>query len=188
MDKKVKQISKKIDECESKYTSSFEETVNHYPVLSDDEEEEILGLYKKTGDDTYRDIICKCNLRYVFDSCKDESGYREDLISEGTIFLLQFIEKFNKNKALKNFKNILQEGLNKLYKKKTKEAYKATKKVHDEFTQIAVESVRGIREIKTLGLKNKLSNLLSTKIKELIKASNRKNLIYNSFDIAVTVK
>ena len=125
MDKETKKISDEIDKCESKYTNSFEEIVNHYPKLTEDEEERILGLYKTTGSETYRDIICKCNLRYVFDSCKDESGLREDLISEGTIYLLQFIDKFKKNKALKNFKNVLLEGLNKLYKKKTNDNEKA---------------------------------------------------------------
>ncbi len=69
------------------------------------------------------------------------------------------------------------------FRRRMKETSKETKKSYDEFTQVTVESVRGIREIKTLGLKNRLSNVLETKIKDLVKASNNRNFVHVAFDV-----
>ncbi len=71
----------------------------------------------------------------------------------------------------------------KYFRRRMKETSKETKKVYDDFTQITVESVRGIREIKTLGLKNKLATMLERKIKELVKASNNRNFVHVAFDV-----
>ena len=71
----------------------------------------------------------------------------------------------------------------KYFRRRMKETSKETRKAYDDFTQITVESVRGIREIKTLGLKNKLANMLEKKIKDLIRSSNNKNFVSVAFDV-----
>ena len=67
------------------------------------------------------------------------------------------------------------------FKKKLKESDEQTRKDFDKFTQVTVESVRGIREIKTLGLKNRLNTIIKSNINDLIKSSTRNNFVYIAF-------
>lgn len=71
----------------------------------------------------------------------------------------------------------------KYFRKKTKEASKVVNKEYDKYTQVTVESVRGIREIKTLGLKNKLYNMLNESSEKVVDATLKQNTINAAFDV-----
>ena len=60
----------------------------------------------------------------------------------------------------------------KKYTPKMKELHKETKKESDKFTTLTTESIRGIREIKTLGIKNNLLKDMKEIINLILKRSN----------------
>lgn len=120
----VKEILKKIDDCESKinYESNkegyLEELVHSYPILSLNEERVLFNLYKTTKDKTYKDIIFKCYLRDVYDTCTVFNDVRADLISEGTILLYEFIDNYDYRIPYNSFRKVLQTRLKLLYEEK----------------------------------------------------------------------
>lgn len=65
--------------------------------------------------------------------------------------------------------------------------HKERKKVHDKYTSIVNESIRGIREIKTLGIKNNLIKDVIDKIKLIFNKSNEEIIIYKKFSIITRV-
>ena len=66
---------------------------------------------------------------------------------------------------------------------KIKKAHSERKKVHDKFSSLTSESVRGIREIKTLGVKN---NLL-TEMRDVIKVLLKKNDVEIDYNMKVQI-
>ena len=66
---------------------------------------------------------------------------------------------------------------------KMKDAHSARKKEQDRFTSLVTESVRGIREIKTLGIRN---NLL-TEMKEIIELLYKKSVDETNLDIKFNI-
>lgn len=71
----------------------------------------------------------------------------------------------------------------KKYNPKLKNIHKERKISQDKFTSLINESVRGIREIKTLGIKNNLINNAIELIKDIYKKSEEKLDIQKSFNI-----
>jgi ATP-binding cassette subfamily B protein len=71
----------------------------------------------------------------------------------------------------------------KVYTPKIKEAHKERKAKQDKFASITTESIRGIREIKTLGIKNNLISDVYTLIKDLFNTSKKEIDIQMRFDI-----
>ncbi len=112
-------LKEEISNCESKYSGQYEDLIRNYPVLTNGEEKLLFYLYHKTGDDSYKDVITKCYLRYVFDTCNNKTSYREDLISEGTILLLNSIEKYDYRTAKTSLRIQLINDLARLYTKLT---------------------------------------------------------------------
>ena len=70
----------------------------------------------------------------------------------------------------------------KKYNPKLKETHKERKHEQDKFTSLVTESIRGIREIKTLGIKNNLINNMSDIIKQIFKKSEKEIDIRKTFD------
>ena len=73
--------------------------------------------------------------------------------------------------------------LMKYYNPKMKESHTARKKEQDKFTSLVTESVRGIREIKTLGIKYNLLSEMSDIIKVLLDKSIKEMDLYCKFNI-----
>ena len=83
------------------------------------------------------------------------------------IFIVLFIFYF----ILKNYRKE-----NKIVKKKTKESF-------DKFTNITVESIRGVREIRTLGVIDNLTRNVRKIISNLLDSSLKNNYVQKKFDI-----
>ena len=73
------------------------------------------------------------------------------------------------------------------YTKKLKNIKEETKKTHDKFSSLTTESVRGIREIKTLGIINNLGNKMKNITDKLIKASIKEKEESTKYDIVSIV-
>lgn len=71
----------------------------------------------------------------------------------------------------------------KKYNPLLKDIHKERRKEQDKFTSLTTESIRGIREIKTLGIKNNLISDMTSIIKELYHKSSREIDIQKSFNI-----
>ena len=70
-----------------------------------------------------------------------------------------------------------------IYNPKLKKIHKERKKEQDKFTSLTTESIRGIREIKTLGVKNSLINNMMDIIKLIFKKSSEEIDIDMKFNI-----
>jgi ATP-binding cassette subfamily B protein len=77
--------------------------------------------------------------------------------------------------------------LMKYFNPKMKESHSARKKEQDKFTSLVTESVRGIREIKTLGIKYNLLNEMKDIIKVLLDKSIKEMDLYCKFNIFAKV-
>ena len=64
-----------------------------------------------------------------------------------------------------------------------KNVHKERKKYQDEFTSLTTESIRGIREIKTLGIKNNLINDMINIVKDIFQKSSEEIDIQRKFNI-----
>ena len=73
----------------------------------------------------------------------------------------------------------------KKYNPLLKEVHKEIKQEQDKFTSLTNESIRGIREIKTLGIKNNLLNNMIDIIKDIYYKSEREIDIQKSFNIRI---
>lgn len=73
----------------------------------------------------------------------------------------------------------------KKYNPLLKEVHKERKQEQDKFTSLTNESIRGIREIKTLGIKNNLLNNMIDIIKDIYYKSEREIDIQKSFNIRI---
>ena len=73
----------------------------------------------------------------------------------------------------------------KKYNPKLKEIHKARKVEQDKFTSLVTESIRGIREIKTLGIKSSLINDMKNIIKLIYKKSEIEIDIQKEFNIII---
>ena len=71
----------------------------------------------------------------------------------------------------------------KIYNPKLKQIHKERKKEQDKFTSLVTESVRGIREIKTLGIKNSLISDMILIIKGIFNKSTKEIDIQKEFNI-----
>ena len=71
----------------------------------------------------------------------------------------------------------------KIYNPKLKNIHKERKAEQDKFTSLTTESIRGIREIKTLGIKNNLINDMKDIIKLIYKKSEKEIDIQKEFNI-----
>lgn len=68
-----------------------------------------------------------------------------------------------------------------------KDIHKERKEEQDKFTSLVNESVRGIREIKTLGIKNNLISDMKNLIKNIYDKSSREIDVQRRFDIATRI-
>ena len=73
----------------------------------------------------------------------------------------------------------------KKYNPKLKEIHKERKAEQDKFTSLTTESIRGIREIKTLGIKKSLISDMTDIIKLIYKKSEREIDIQKEFNIII---
>ena len=75
----------------------------------------------------------------------------------------------------------------KYFNPKMKESHAARKKEQDKFTSLVTESVRGIREIKTLGIKHNLLTEMREIIEVLVKKSKDEMNLYCRFNIIAKI-
>ena len=73
----------------------------------------------------------------------------------------------------------------KKYNPKLKEIHKERKQEQDKFTSLVTESIRGIREIKTLGIKSSLIGDMKNIIKLIYKKSEKEIDIQKEFNIII---
>ena len=71
----------------------------------------------------------------------------------------------------------------KKYNPLLKDIHKERRKEQDKFTSLTTESIRGIREIKTLGIKNNLISDMTSIIKDIYNKSSKEIDIQKSFNI-----
>ena len=71
----------------------------------------------------------------------------------------------------------------KKYNPLLKDIHKERRKEQDKFTSLTTESIRGVREIKTLGIKNNLISDMISIIKDIYKKSSEEIDIQKSFNI-----
>ena len=71
----------------------------------------------------------------------------------------------------------------KKYNPLLKDIHKERRKEQDKFTSLTTESIRGIREIKTLGIKNNLISDMTSIIKDIYNKSSQEIDIQKSFNI-----
>lgn len=126
----IKKLLEQIEKCESeidyeKHRDKYLDILVHsYPTLSLSEEKELFELYNKTRDRTYKDIIFKCHLKDVHDTCTDTTGFRDDLISEGIVLLCVFIDHYDYTMTCNTFTEALKSKLSTLYNSKRIENHK----------------------------------------------------------------
>ncbi len=70
---------------------------------------------------------------------------------------------------------------------KLKKIHKERKVINDEATSITTESIRGIREIKTLGIKNSLFKNIEDIIKRMLNKSYEEIYLYEVYDIIASI-
>ena len=73
------------------------------------------------------------------------------------------------------------------YSPKLKEAQKDIKDNYDNFTTQVNESIRGIREIKTLGIKNNLISEMTSIVKDLFDKSKKEITLRRKYDITIRI-
>lgn len=71
----------------------------------------------------------------------------------------------------------------KKYNPMMRDAHKARKNGQDKFSSLTIESVRGIREVKTLGIKNNLISDMLKVIKDVFNKSEKEIDIWRSFNL-----
>lgn len=75
----------------------------------------------------------------------------------------------------------------KIYSPKLKDIHEKRKKEQDQFTSLVNESIRGIREIKTLGIKNNLLKNMQVIIRSIYDKSSKEIDIEKQFDIIIAI-
>ena len=69
------------------------------------------------------------------------------------------------------------------YNPKIKKTHEKTKKINDKYTQSVTETVRGIREIKTLGIKNNVFHNISVTIEKIFQVAKDEAKTNTKYDI-----
>ena len=90
-------INQSITVSESETFQKYLTEVNRYPVLSDLEEIKYSKMMV-AGDENAKDLMIKCNLRFVISVAKqytDKYSKIEDLVNEGNIGLIEAVNRFN---------------------------------------------------------------------------------------------
>ncbi len=82
---------------------------------------------------------------------------------------------------------ILYSFVVKYFNPKMKTVHKEVKTLSDEHTLTVTESIRGIREIKTLGIKKPLLKNLQSLIDKLLKKSHQEVTLYEKYDIISSI-
>jgi hypothetical protein len=123
----LEEIKTKIEKCERncKYSEdpieNYEKMIYRYPSLTDNNVSTLLRVYKKTGSRDAKDIIFKCHLKDVYETCKDETGAKLDLVSEGNIVLYNLIDSFLDETEYVYFKGYLKIKIKSLYSSLSKQ-------------------------------------------------------------------
>ena len=193
----IEELKKKIEECESRLDSEdgiyLDNLVHSYPKLNINDERILFGLYKNTKDKNYKDIIFKCHLRDVYETCDDKSDYRPDLISEGTLFLYKYIDCYDYDLSYPSFKENLTARLKLLYWKLTENNNKSldTKMSTHELKCLEERGkcLTDTNEVEEPDIKtNKEDLIIVTKKKNFMIKNNRtiaifKNIFGDDFEI-----
>lgn len=79
----------------------IDKIVSKYPLLSAEEELNLLHQYKSTGDKSVRNKLVYHNIRLVLKAAKKFSPKTNDLISEGVVGLISGIDKFDLSRGVK---------------------------------------------------------------------------------------
>lgn len=80
--------------------SYYIRAVNQYPLLAENDEQEIVKLWIQEGSRQAGDILVNCHLRLVVKIAAGYEGYElpaADLIAEGNVGLLHSLQNFNPN-------------------------------------------------------------------------------------------
>jgi len=117
----LEEIKERIEKCERncKYREdpieNYEKMIYRYPSLNAKNVDTLFRIYKKTGSKDAKDIIFKCHLKDVYEACKDETGAKLDLVSEGNIVLYDLIDTFLDETEYIYFKGYLKIKLKSLF-------------------------------------------------------------------------
>lgn len=74
------------------------------PVLTSEEERDLIDTYRSTGDLTARDRLITSNLRYVVSVARDYRNLKvdmRDLVQEGVLGLIQSLDKFDPSRGVR---------------------------------------------------------------------------------------
>lgn len=93
-----------IEKGDLNSTNMYINEIMRIPLLSHEEEEKYLKLYKETHDESLKKLICERNLKLVFSIAKNRKYANKglsflDLVQEGNIGLLKAIDFFDCSKG-----------------------------------------------------------------------------------------
>ena len=123
----IDSLKKEIEDSERKIKfkeDAFDNYINiakSYPNINNEDTNALFLKYIISKDRDIKDIIFKCYLKDVYETCDDKTGYRLDLISEGYTLLYQLIDLYDP-RDYKNmpFRTYLKVFLSTLYERLTR--------------------------------------------------------------------
>lgn len=172
--KRIEDIEKRI-EFDPNNENNYRNLIYSYPILNYVDERKLFEFYRTTYNKEIRDIIFKCHLRDVYDSCTDISGYKLDLVSEGNILMLELIDTFDYKMPYITFTQFLKTRLTVLYKKMTDDNNASLD------TKMSTYELACLEE-KGKNLTNYRINEESNIFKELSHYAHNNNHIKNKYD------
>jgi len=84
--------------------SSYLRTINRYPILTADEEKDLIERYQKNKDMSARNKLVNCNQRFIFSAAKRYSNNPDtvmDLVNEGSLGFTQALDRYDVDKGMR---------------------------------------------------------------------------------------
>ena len=84
--------------------SSYLRTINRYPILTADEEKDLIERYQKNKDMSARNKLVNCNQRFIFSAAKRYSNNPDtvmDLVNEGSLGFTQALDRYDIDRGMR---------------------------------------------------------------------------------------
>ncbi|TNE51371.1 MAG: sigma-70 family RNA polymerase sigma factor [Deltaproteobacteria bacterium] len=94
-----KQVKRKSDQLQSYWSD-----IHQYPLLSREEEKNLIRQWRETGDETLRQRLIEGNLRFVLKLAYEYRHYGthlQDLVQEGNMGLIKALERFDPDRGVR---------------------------------------------------------------------------------------
>lgn len=158
----------------------YEREARAIPMLEEDEERDLIGRWKTSGDTAARDRVVGAHLRLAVSNARKLSGYGlsvDDLVAAGNVGLLQAAEKFDPSKGARfstfampyirgaQFEHvqhnwsIVRQGTNRDQKRLFFSLRREMQHVHDGLTDEKAKEIAERRGVKTEAVKDMAARL-----------------------------